>query len=328
MNWDDAKFKLSYHVDRNGDKQSFCTLLSCYEQICYFELRKVSNFNPWVFFCDDINLCITNENNISLESTYIKEQFVEEKEWIIENNHFAEISKILKEHGEVMCCTAFNFIPDYCWCEEGREQLHLGHGAYLLDEDEKNYYIADAPEVFLGIEKIKMKNPSIVMIPKEHFAEAFKQYCEIWKIIIKSDISLQKERFFLEQNLRKIIEHYKESGEGTVMGKAALFYLIEKCRQKEDVIFKDFFCFHLIVSRRLILQRCLQIFLRETECYKEIILYLSKCIEKWRMIKDFSFDYLYYGQPVGMKGEPVLESIVEYEDKLIQSIKRALDTKI
>lgn len=329
MNWDNAKFKLSYHVDKNGNKQPFCTLLSCYEQICYFELRKLTNFNPWVFFCDDINLCITNENTVFLESTEIKDQFVEEKEWVIENNHFAEISKILKKHGEVMYRTAFNFIPDYCWCEEGREQLHLGHGAYLLDEDEENYYIADAPEVFLDIENIRMKqNPSIVIIPKEHFAEAFKQYCKIRKIKIKSDISLQKERFFLEENLRKIVEHYEGNGEGTVMGRTALLYLIDKCRQKEDSIFKDFFCFHLIVSRRLILQRCLQNFLKETEYYKEIIIYLDKCIEKWRMIKDFSFDYLYYGQPVGVKGRPVLESIVEYEDRLIHGIKQVLDTKI
>lgn len=28
-------------------------------------------------FCDDINLCITNENIISLEYTDIKDQFVE-----------------------------------------------------------------------------------------------------------------------------------------------------------------------------------------------------------------------------------------------------------
>lgn len=149
MNWNDSKFKLSYHVDRNGNRQPFCTLLNCYEQICYFELRKVSDFNPWVFFCNDINLRITNENRILLESTDIKGQYLEEKEWVIENDHFAKTSKILKEYGGVMCHTAFNFIPDYCWYEEGREQLHLGHGMYLLDEDEENYYIADAPDVFL-----------------------------------------------------------------------------------------------------------------------------------------------------------------------------------
>lgn len=328
MNWNDVKFKLSYHVDRNGNKHPFCTLLNCYEQICYFELRKVTNFSPWVFFCNDINLCITNENNIFLGATNIYDRYVEEKEWVIKNNHFGQISKIMKEHGEVMYCTAFNFIPDYCWYEEGREQLHLGHGAYILDEDGKNYYIVDAPEVFLGIEKIRMEqNPSIVIIPKDHFSEAFKQYCKIKKIGIKSEISLQKEYAFLEQNLRKIVEHFEGNEEDTIMGKAALIYLLEKCRNREDSIFKEFFCFHLIVSRRLILKRCLQNFLKYMDHYEQIIVVLDKCIENWCKIKDYSFDYLYYGQPAGIKAESVLESLVLYEDKLMKYINQILSVK-
>lgn len=110
-----------------------------------------------------------------------------------------------------------------------------------------------------------------------------------------------------------MIEHYEGDGEGKVTGRVALLNLIKKCSQKEDYIFRKFFCFHLIVSRKLILKRCLQNYLKETKHYKEIITYLDKCIEKWCIIKDLSFDYLYYGHPIGMKGKPVLESIVEYE---------------
>lgn len=34
-----TKFELDYHVDHNGEVIPFCSMLGCFEQICYFELR-------------------------------------------------------------------------------------------------------------------------------------------------------------------------------------------------------------------------------------------------------------------------------------------------
>ena len=63
--------------------------------------------------------------------------------------------------------------------------------------------------------------------------------------------------------------------EGIVVGRAALTHLLERCQQKEDNIFKSLFSFHLIISRRLILRRCIQSMGKEIGNCKKILLYLD-----------------------------------------------------
>ena len=320
---------MNYHVDSNGNLIPLCSLLNCYDQNCYFELRKVTKFKPWIFFCDDINPCIKECGEIGIHYTGIKYQYIEERTWIIENNYFDKISDILKKYGEVMLGTAFNYVPEYCWSEEGRDHLHVGHYTYLLDEDKEHYYIADTPSVFLDIENIKTKqNPSVLCLSKGHFTDAFRQYCKVKKIWIKESLFLQDEYVYFIRNIKEIIKNYKMNEEGIVVGRAALTHLLERCQQKEDNIFKSLFSFHIIISLRLILRICIQSMGQEQVNSKKILLYLDKSIECWELVKKFSFDYLYNNQAVGIGAIPVIEVLLEYEDKLIQSLEETFNENI
>lgn len=325
MNWSDKKFSLNYHVDSNGNLIPLCSLLNCYDQNCYFELRKVTKFRPWIFFCDDINPYIKECGEIGIHYTGIKYQYISERTWSIENNYFDKISDIIKDNGEVMLGTAFNFVPEYCWSEEGRDHLHIGHYSYLLDEDKEYYYVADTPSVFLNIENIRtQQNPSVLYLVKSHFTDAFRQYCKVKKIWIKESLFLQNEYSYFIRNIKEMIKYYEMSEEEVIVGRAVLTYLIEKCKQKEDDIFKSLFSFHLIISRRIILKRCIQSMEKEIGDCKKILLYLNKSIEYWTIIKKFSFECLYNNQAVGMEAIPAIEALLDYEDKLMQSIEETV----
>ena len=126
---------------------------------------------------------------------------------------------------------------------------------------------------------------------------------------------LQDEYVYFIRNIKEIIKNYKMNEEGIVVGRAALTHLLERCQQKEDNIFKSLFSFHLIISRRLILRRCIQSMGKEIGNCKKILLYLDKSIECWELVKKFSFDYLYNNQAVGIGAIPVIEVLLEYEDK-------------
>lgn len=326
MNWNEEKFFKDYHVNQSGNLIPLCSLLGCFDQICYFELRKTTKFNPWIFFCDDINPYIEENGNIGIRSTGIKYLYTETQDYLIEGNYFTRISEIIGESGEVILCTAFNYVPEYCWCEEGRDSLHIDHYSYLLAEDAENYFIADSPMVFLNIEKIRApQNPSIVIIPKEHFAEAFDQYCLIKKIRIKESISQQEEYFFLIKNLKEMIQYYKSDEVGTIIGRMALLYLLEKCEQNDDAIFKNLFKFHLIISRRLILKRCLLICSKKLGDCRNVFTLLDRTINSWTTIKQLSLECLYYGKDVSERAKPVVEDLLEQEDRLMQSITQLVN---
>lgn len=44
-----------------------------------------------------------------------------------------------------MLRTAFNYVPDYAWWNEGKEFLHTEHVTYVVEADQEFYYIADSP---------------------------------------------------------------------------------------------------------------------------------------------------------------------------------------
>lgn len=329
MNWNEEKFCKNYHVNKSGNLIPLCSLLSCFEQICYFELRKATKFNPWFFFCDDINPCIKENGEIGVWSTGIKYLYIDTRDYLIKGNCFARISEIISQNGEVILCTAFNYVPEYCWCEEGRDSSHTSHYSYLLAEDAENYFIADSPMVFLNVEKIQApQNPSIVIIPKGHFVEAFEQYCLIKKVRIKGSISQQEEYFFLIRNLREMIKYYKTGEEGTIAGRMALLYLLEKCEQNTDSMFKNLFGFHLIISRRLILKRCLLICSKKLGDCRDVLTLLDRTINSWTTIKQLSLECLYYEQHVSERAKPVVKVLLEREDRLMQSITQLTDRQL
>lgn len=77
------KLELDYHVNRMGESDSFCDLLTCYDQICYFEFRKVSDFNRWVYFCDGINLKIDDSDQVSVMRTMVNREYQRLERYVV-----------------------------------------------------------------------------------------------------------------------------------------------------------------------------------------------------------------------------------------------------
>ncbi len=323
----EEKYQLDYHVNHYEKMVPICNLLDCFEQICYFEFRKISDFNPWVYFCDDINLQIANDD-LYIMKTDVKNQYQDFKEWTVKCDYHKNIAELLHTEGSLILQTAFNYVPDYAWWEDGKEGLHIQHLTYLLGEDLEGYYIADSPYVFLNIENIKQKfNPSIVKVPKEHFDEAFNHYCKV-SIVRYHDIpTTQEEQFwYFYKILAGIVKDYYFEHPDFKVGRNALLYMAKQCALRKENLFIPFFIYHLAVSKRILLKRCLGIYKRCIRNYHEIMIYLDKSIEYMKRIKDLSFEHLYYNKMVSSSVEKELDTLIQNEDILIETIQSYLGT--
>lgn len=321
----EEKYQLDYHVDHNEKIIPLCNLLDCFEQICYFEFRKISDFNPWVYFCDDINSQIANDD-LYIMKTDVKTHYQDFKEWTIKGNHHEKITELLHDEGSLILQTAFNYVPDYAWWTEGKETLHLQHLTYLLGEDIESYYIADSPYVFLNIEKIKQKfNPSIVKIPKEHFDEAFKRYCKV-SVVRFHDIPMTQDGrlLYFQKILAGVVKDYYFESPDFKVGRNALLYMADQCALGKEQLFVPFFIYHLAVSKRIMLKRCLGIYKDSLRNYFEIVSYLDKSIEYMKKIKDLSYEHLYYSKLVSSSVGKELDTLVKNEDMLIKTIQSDL----
>lgn len=326
--WD--KFQVNYHVNQKGLFEPFCSLLDCYDQICYFEFRKVSDFNRWIYFCDDINLQIDRYGNVSVMKTMVNRRYQRIEEYILTENYFEKIDELLKDRGEIALCTAFNFVSDFVWSEKGKDYLHTQHLTYIISEDQNDYYIVDSPWNLKNYETIRLRdNYSIVKIPKEHFKEAFGQYCRVLVIRFEDLPSKKYEEYaFLKSVLDVMISNYYSESQDAFQGRQAVMHMLQKCDLCDEKIFEASFIFHIMVSRRLLLERGLRRCSSNIRNYKDIAEFLNKSIAHWKKIKALSDDHLYGGKQVCDAAKYVIPSLIEDEDILMKGLSSIGETKM
>lgn len=314
------KYELNYHVNANGESEPFCSMLNCYDQICYFEFRRVSNFNCWVYFCDDINLKIDYDDNVFNMRSGVNLEYQNIEKFIIKEDHLNKVDKFIEENDAVMLCTAFNYVPDYVWWDKGKGYLHIGHLTYIIGEDQEGYYIADSPWVFKNVESIRQTfNASLVKIPKVHFAEAFLKYCEVCVIRFENlPTEKNEEPEFVKRVLEKTVQHYYSNNDDIFMGRKAILRMIEKCYLQQEKIFEASFIYHIAVSRRLLLKRDFGRCFKHIKEYEKIMEHLNKSIEYWSQIRDLAGDHLYKSLKVSPTVEPILHKLIANEDFLMR----------
>lgn len=324
MNGQD-KYQANYHVYRNGKFDPFCYLLNCYDQVCYFQFRKVSNFSRWIYFCDDINLEI-KVDNIFVSRSLVNKEYQKVGKWTIKENHFEKIHELLKEKDTLMLRTAFNYVPNYVWWKEGQDHIHSSHLTYVIGEDNDVYYVVDSPWVFLDVKTIRMENnPSIVKILKGNFNKAFQECCEVFTIELENLPTKKSEEFpFLKRILEKIVQNYFSQNDTSIMGRKAIQYLAEKCSLREEKIFDASFMYHLLVARRLLLKRGIEICSGYINNYDTLMNYLDRSIEYWTQLKKLSDDHLYKGADVFLLTDQNLTSLVANEEKLIECLDKCI----
>lgn len=319
------KYQENYHVYRNGKMDPFCYLLNCYDQICYFRFRKVSHFNRWIYFCDDINLEI-KADSIFVGKTMVNKEYQKVEKWNITEKHFKRIHELLKEKDTLMLRTAFNYVPNYAWWDEGQDHLHTSHLTYVIGEDDDVYYVVDSPWVFLDIKTIRMEgNPSIVKIVKGNFNEAFQKSCEAFAIEFENLPDKKSEEFpFLKRVLEKIVQNYYFDKNTVITGRNAIGYLAEKCSLQEEKIFDASFMYHLMVARRLLLKRGISICSRYINNYDTLVDCLDKSIEYWTQFKSLSDEHLYKGVDVYSAVDQNLKALIINENKLIECLDKCI----
>lgn len=316
------KLELDYHVNQKGESDPFCDLLTCYDQICYFEFRKVSDFNRWIHFCDDINLKIDDRDQVSVMRTMVNREYQRLERYEVKENYFCRIDQLISEHGAVMLGTAFNYAPDFVWWDEGKGQLHTEHMTYVIDADQEFYYIVDSPWVFIHFEQIRMEtNPSIAKVRKERFAKAFEKCCKVYVFRFENlPVKREEEAVLLEKNIRIMIQNYAADLEDAHAGRRAYEYMKEKCALDQQSIFADSFPYHIMASRRLLLKRALQRWKDEVRNYSSIMKYLDQSIEHWRKMRLISSDYQYLKMEPSRRAGELLPLVIENEELLVQAL--------
>lgn len=320
------KFKVNYHVNAKGLFEPFCSLLDCYDQICYFEFRKVSDLSRWIYFCDDISLEIDKCGNISVMRTMVNTKYQKKEEYVITDNHFQKIGEFIKNKGAIALCTAFNYVNDFVWSGKGKDYLHTQHLTYIISEDQDCYYVVDSPWNLKNYENIRLEtNYSIVKIKKEQFREAFEYYCKVLIIRFENLPSTKnEEEIFLNDVLNSIVAIYFSKSKKLIQGRQAILNMHHKCDLGDEKIFESSFIFHIMVSRRLLLRRGLNQCCSSIRNYKEIVHFLDESIAYWKQIKDLSDDCLYRGKKVCDLAKCILPSLLVNEDKLMRYLGTAI----
>ena len=101
-------------------------------------------------------------------------------------------------------------------------------------------------------------------------------------------------------------------------------YMADQCALGKEQLFVPFFIYHLAVSKRIMLKRCLGIYKDSLRNYFEIVSYLDKSIEYMKKIKDLSYEHLYYSKLVSSSVGKELDTLVKNEDMLIKTIQSDL----
>lgn len=314
-----------FHVTADGKIVPFCTMLNCFDQPCYFEFRKVSEFDPWLFFCDDINLEIY-ENSIAPYSTGIKNKYQNINKYIIKENHFGEISNLLEENKSLILSTAFNYVIDYDWWGENagdEKYLHVNHNSYIIGEDKENYYIVDSPSIFRTLKKIRCENKAIVKIPKDNFSVAFQKYCEVTCISYHDLPKMGKDEYqYLEDTLCRIYKNYNSQ---FCIGRNALLEMNKLIQNKDGKILENIYGYYMMVCRRVVLKRCLNKYWNEILNKSDMLYCLDDSILRWNQIR-ILVSKLKEGKSSDYNElEKKSREIIIAEDRVFKQIKEVLE---
>lgn len=182
----------------------------------------------------------------------------------------------------------------------------------------------DSPNVFAHPERLVWKsNKSIFSIAKVHFEEAFKKVCKVTLIIYK-DIpdTEQAELAYFKDICKEIVFDYQSQMPACdgVTGRAALLALRNELSAKNEGIMKDYFVFHMLISKRVIFQRCLHIFRKYICDTAEINRLVNLSSEHFKKMKDLAFESCYHNKKVCSLAEEKVGEIIKVEDILINEI--------
>lgn len=142
------------------------------------------------------------------------------------------------------------------------------------------------------------------------------------------DIPTVRDGYFpyFQKILAEIVSNYYSEHPDFKVGRNALLYMADQCALGQEDLFVPFFIYHLAVSKRILLKRCLGICRDHISDYLETVSYLDKSIEYMKRIKDLSFAHLYDGKMVSSSVGRELDILIENEDMLIKAIHRNLST--
>lgn len=320
------KYRRHYHVKPDGSADVLCELLDCFEQPCYFQFTKLYDRNPWIFFCGNINIFFRKGSKVSFGSVACekRKQYYNIRTISLTDEYCKKITGLLNVYGEIIITTAFNYVSDYVWYkEEGSSGLHTQHCAYLIGESDDYYHVVDNPYVLCGVDKLKWgDNNSIFNIPKSHFVEAFKKSCFVTRIKYKDipKTEIEELKYFMAV-CKEICAEYDKNETGEVMtGKKALLSLKRELYQGEEGLMEDFFVFHLIIARRIVFKRCLNIFKAYMYDNREVDSLINDSIECWKIMKELAFESHYRHKNNCIYAAKKMEEIIEIENALISGI--------
>ncbi len=321
------KYKAHYHMNEDGSAEVLCELLDCFEQPCYFQYKKVSDRNPWIFFCGNINLTFCVRDKITLGTVICKTrgQYGNIHTISFTNEYYKNISNLLNVYGEVILTTAFNYVNDYVWFkDEGKNGIHTQHCTYLLGENDKDYYIADNPYVLLEPAKIELEsNNSVFVIPKSHFQEAFEKCCIVTTLKYQNlPKTKESELAYFMAICKEIGTDYieKDSVKGVFLGRQALLLLKSELENGNEHMMDDFFVYHIVIARRIVFKRCINLFKEYIFESSHVSSLLKQSIEQWKIIKELAFEYHYHNKKVCLSAAKKMKEIIEIEDALINEI--------
>lgn len=259
--------------------------------------------------------------------TRLREQYCLLEEHMVEGDFFTEITKYLNRYGEIALVTAFDSVKDYVWHgEEGEKGPHIDHCTYLLGEDRENYYIADSPGVIKDSGHLERDgNKSVYGIPKGHFSEAFGRYCMVMTISYKNLPDTEEAEYSYFQGVcGEICSDYRRQvdADGNAIGKTALEMLAQEILDGNELAMKEVFAYHMIISKRIILQRCLSIVQRFSGDTERLESLLDESVMHWGRLKDLACECLFSNRKVCMAARDVIGEIVGVEDVLMEELQK------
>ena len=252
------------------------------------------------------------------DSTFIKNNYIEAEYHNITADHFHTISIYVQQKKSFLLKTAFDCIPDFIWYKKNNSHTiipYTHHYTYLIGEHDNYYLLVDRPEYLIDINQNRCKNnKGILQIPKKHFSNALNKYCQI-KSLHFNNLPECK-----EDEINFLYENYQKQNSG----KKALDYFKNAMNIQEYTVLSNFDGYHMLLSRRVILKKCIYNFKNEIKNSTKLLNYLDMSIIYFRQIKDLSKNYIYHKRIPSLDANRLIEILIDNEEKIMECIQYAL----
>lgn len=305
-----------FQFDQYGNLNSFCMRLDYEEQLCYYELQKVSKLDPWLFYCDDINMLISG-GTLYPCSAFLRDKFIDEIYYDIYQDFYEKTSFFIKKWGSFILSTDFAEIPEFTGNSKDFYLPNKKH-TYLIGENEDYYFIVDRIEYVETYKDITISNDkSVLQIPKMHFKKAFGKFYRVSTYAFKNlPDSNEDKLIFLWSVLSKITENYFKDN----MGRCALNQFYQSIQNKNYNILNNYFGIHMLLSRRVILKKCLYNYRDCIQNSEKLINLLDQAILYWRKMKDISKDYVNHKRIPSEDAYNIIQEMADNERSIVGSI--------